>query len=213
MAWRPILSRGFRAFSICSVVVLSAACGGNDDGNGDFGKDVQGVYAIETWTKNESACDVEGADVLATETDKKLGIRRDEFLIPFVVIATCADLDDCASATAGSIFTALGGGAALDKKTASGYASSTGTMIWTHTPTGCTGGLEDAVLTKLGGGRIEFRRETYKFENVPFDTKDDEGDDECSADTLRKAAKDGGCTALEVITAAREADIPPKPSS
>jgi hypothetical protein len=209
------LSAGFlRAFSVGISLVLAAGCSsGDDDAGDDFGKELEGVYAIETWTENASACDVEGPDTLASQTDKKLAIRHDKFVIPFIVVATCTDLDDCANSTAGSIFSALGGGATLEKKTADGYTTEGGELIWSRTSTGCSGLVVEPLLTSLGESRVAFRTSTYKFADVPFDTKNDQGEDDCSAKSLRQAAKDAGCVKLDVITATREADIPPKPSS
>ncbi len=203
----------FRGFLlVCWLGASTSLLGCSNEEPDDFGKDVEGLYGIEEWTQNTAGCDAEGASVLASQTDTKLGIRVDEFFVPFLVVATCTDADDCASSTSGSVFSALGGAATLERESGSGYDTE-GTVSWSTGPDGCTGTLGLARLDKQSGGHVRFETRRYDFENVSPDTTADDGSPDCSADNLRKVAKANGCVQLDVITAVKEGPIPPKPTN
>ena len=57
------------------------------------------------------------------------------------------------------------------------------------------------------------KRLSRRLHRILTDTTGDDGSPECSADNLRKVAKQNGCVQLDVITAVKEGPIPPKPSS
>lgn len=195
------------AWSVVLALTAGLAGCGSEDEESNFGKDVEGVYAIETWTSNENGCDVEGPDVLGSKTDKKLGVKRDEFVVPFLVVSTCADAQDCANQTGGGPFASLGGATILERQSGSAYTTE-GTVAWSTTQTGCTGSVLDARLEKLGGDRVRFETKRHDFENVPPDGKDEEGNPECDGDKLREIGFANPCLQLDAVTAAYEGEMP-----
>jgi hypothetical protein len=186
-----------------SVLVLAlplalAGCGSEDD----FGRDVEGLWGIQTWTENDGTCDSEGPDVAATKSEKFLGIRRDDSFVPVVIVATCVDKPDCASKVSSGVFGALfGQSAVLEKEIANGYGTE-GSISWTINSTGCTGALTLASLTHQSGGKLRFEQKQYAFTDVPTDTTDPHGGGaDCSSKSLRAQALKQPCSKYSVITA------------
>src|SRR5258706_13099176 len=68
-----------------------AACGGALT-------DLEGVYTIDTWTNNTTSCAAEGPSVLATQSDKALFIKEQNFLgTKFINGVKCKDVAECQS--------------------------------------------------------------------------------------------------------------------
>jgi hypothetical protein len=207
--WKPSRREIGALCKALTVLACSSltACG-SDDKKDNFGRDVEGLYADETFTESAAGCEAEGADVLATQADKMLGIRRDDFVVPFLIVAPCMDATDCGDATGGGIFSGLGGAGVLVDRTASGYAGE-GSLSWSPGANGCSGTLLDFALEKLADSRVRFERRSYDFADVPFDTKDEQGNPDCKTDSMRAAAKQQGCSDFRVISAVRQGDLPP----
>lgn len=82
---------------------LSIACGGSDaESGGSTGlsaeavASVEGIYTLDEFRKNPSACDAPGASVLGSLKDELFFIAGgDVFGAKYVMLASCANVDDC----------------------------------------------------------------------------------------------------------------------
>src|SRR5690349_830109 len=71
-------------------VLTVAACGG-----GGGGSSKEGIYMIDTWTRNATACDAEGPSV-ATTHDPFFYLKNENFLgTEFVNLNNCKDSAEC----------------------------------------------------------------------------------------------------------------------
>jgi len=70
---------------------LLVACGGDMTG-------LQGIYTIDSWTRNDTACASEGASILETQGETALYVKVETFVTEkFINVVPCADIADCQS--------------------------------------------------------------------------------------------------------------------
>jgi hypothetical protein len=179
------------------LVLLAAGCGG------DSGTAMEGIYTVSTWTRNATACDVEGMST-ASSHDPLFYIKSESFLgAKFVNVKDCLDVADCkALANDGDtihigMFNFDDGGDSEGWTNRSAFGFESFSM-----PGMCTGSVKVSKLVREGTGvRIEERN----TDAVPFPVSS--GDDECPEDKVEAAAMGQPCTELEVVTAAFNSDF------
>jgi hypothetical protein len=171
-------------------VLALAACGGGSGG----GSSKQGIYTVDTWTRNATACDAEGASVKATH-DPLFYLKNENFLgVTFVNVNGCNDAADCKML-------------ANDKDTIHigqfGFDEGSDSSGWkTHNAFGfasqgqCQGDVTDATLT-FSGTSVRIESRTVDAKPFPVST----GSDECPDEKVEQNAAGQPCTELEVMTA------------
>lgn len=174
--------------SLLACVVL-AACGG-----GGGGSSKQGIYTVDTWTRNGTACDVEGPSVKTTH-DPLFYLKNESFLgVDFLNVNGCNDAAECKTL-------------ANDKDTIHlgqfNFDEGSDSAGWkTHSAFGfvvqgqCQGTVNDATLTFTG---TSLRIEARSIESRPFAPST--GMDECPDAKVEENAQGQPCTELEVVTA------------
>src|SRR5688572_22874034 len=85
---------------LLAYVAVLAACGGSDDGGGGGGSgattELEGIYTLSAWTRNDTGCEAEGPSVLATESEKFLVVRSSSFFGQrFIELVPCTTLAQC----------------------------------------------------------------------------------------------------------------------
>jgi hypothetical protein len=184
-----------------ACLVLLSACGGGDMTG------LQGIYVINTWTENPTACDVEGASVLGGET--ALYIKEENFLgEKFVNVVPCTDIPDCESMAGDSDTIHLGNWGFQEGSDEGGWTNSWGSAFDDFDdPTQCDGTRHDDVLTApaAGGIRLDARTSAEVLFPKPsgvtdcFDLEDD---------AVLAEVEGAACAELEVLTATFDRELP-----
>jgi hypothetical protein len=167
---------------------LLAGCG-SDSKTG-----LEGIYMVSTWTRNPTACDVEGPSV-ATQHDMFFYIKDEDFIgTHFVNVKTCNDLAACDTEANDDGTIHIGEFNFEDGSDKSGWKNHSAFAFATQGQ--CEGGVTDTTMTAASGAiRIEERH----VEATPFPAGT--GSDECPDDKVDQAAAGKPCTELEVVTA------------
>lgn len=175
--------------------VLAVACGGDDPADSAL----QGIYAIDTWTKNEMGCSTEGPDILATRNDKyfyvelyqDLGRRR-------LYTSRCIDLEEC-HAEIGDTIVWLGGQGWVSEGGSDRSGWTGATMYASDGAPGsrpCAGGIIDHRMTSTLGDQVRIASETR---TAPGGFgKDSYG--VCDIDEALAATAGQACEELVVVT-------------
>ena len=183
-----------RCWFLCSLFLV--ACGGDLTG-------LQGVYNIDTWTRNDTACGAEGASILETQGSTALYIKAETFITEkFVNVVPCADTADCEEMAGDDTTIYLGNWIFQDGSDDDGWQSVTYSAFDNFDDdTQCDGTRREAAMTTPaeGGLRIEARtNETIQFAkpsgvtNCFLDIDDAE---------LEDLVGEQACVRLEVLTA------------
>jgi hypothetical protein len=173
-----------RAFLI-AIACSAAACGSLTD--------LEGVYTIDTWTQNSTACDVEGPSVAAIN-DPNFYIKIENFLgHEFVNVVECADVATCAAEAGDDETLHLGGWAFEDGSDDDGWRETTAFAFDMNGT--CTGSVRDTVMTSPASNTV--RIESRERDTQPFPAT---GGD-CSDEDTLAAAEGQPCTTFEVTTA------------
>ena len=172
------------------VMAIAAGCGGGIE------SDLEGIYRIDTWTDNPTACS-EGPSVLADRGDTALYLQAQSLLgTDFLNAETCADVPTCRTTAQGGNSFGLG---FVDGSDDDGWTG-TGAQAGGDGAGGCQGARRDFSLTGATMIRIEIRTVTSQ----PFP---EDGEGFCTTDAALDAAEGQPCTGLEVITATFDSSI------
>ena len=174
------------------VLLAAAGCGGSFT-------ELEGVYNIDTWTRNDASCDAEGGSILEDQTDHSIFVQQQEFLgQEFLAGVLCTDVADCQDKAAED--TLFLGAFNFDKGSDSdGWTG--GIVFAGGGGADCSGGVTDIVMTSSGDSiRIESRTR----QSVPFPPGPDGF---CDSEDAKDAAEGQPCTELEVVTATFADDL------
>jgi hypothetical protein len=180
-----------RAFTIIIGSVVLAGCGD------DFTK-LSGIYTINTWTQNDTACDAEGPSVASTR-EPMFYIRKEDFLgLEFLNVSLCDDLAMCEADAADENTINLGGWSFEEGNDTAGWTDQSAFAFDSNGT--CTGSVRDTIMTSVDRMvRIESReRDVAPFPPVGGD---------CPDEDAVAAAEGQPCTSLEVTTATFMQDI------
>jgi hypothetical protein len=200
---------------LCSLALVTlplslTACGGDgeDPEDGGLTTNLRGIYSIDSWTDNQAGCDAEGASVLETMSDKKLGVKMTEFFgVDILVAVPCADPTDCAeSANAG--FFGIFAGAALfgEGSDAAGWFGDGSSHSVTDGV--CEGNYFTQRMEVIGDKSVKVETKTF---STSFPAEGSSADSECPLEAAKKAAEGQPCETLTVITATFEQPLADPP--
>ena len=196
--------------AITGLVVIGSliACTGAALSVEQTGAELEGIYRLQTHTRNDAGCDLEGESVLGDETAGYLALYTNEAMGKKVVQATaCAGADDCRekaglSRAMGSYWTAFelvfsepGAGGLLGDEVSTGTAS-----MSADDP--CYATVSEHRLQAVDGG-IRIEQRSTVVDEFPKE------DRFCTTAAARAAAREAACSRLVVITAVREGDLEP----
>lgn len=166
-----------------------------------------GVYPMDSWTRNATACDVEGPSVLEGASETLLGVGVTKFFTyKFLVAIPCADDQDCADSVDGGIFAALSGGAAFGRGQGSDAAGwESGSFAYTVADDQCQGRYVKARLSEVADGQLQLDQEGY---DVVFPAEPPDKDDRCPLETAQELANTQPCVSLERIVGTFARELP-----
>lgn len=179
------------------VVLALAACGGNGKPGGGGRTDLDGVYAIQTWDENATACDSAGSSVLDQHAERGLMIKESMFVtIPVVDFHVCTDSTECnMQLDSPTLFLPYMAERGSD---ADGWVSDDDGVPLDDNGV-CHGEDTIATLTSTGSNTVAIRIEHRTVSGFPRDNTN-----HCAYDGLVAAAKQVPCMKLETLTAKRE---------
>lgn len=176
--------------TLAAALLLLASCGGDEK---PF-TDLEGIYTIGSWTRNETGCTAEGPQVPGS--DGFLWIKEGSFFgARFLGVVTCADLPTCRADSAGEV-PILGGWLLGRGNDRDGW---TGEIAWSTTgPSAgtCSGGLTSYRLSQPAAGLVSLRAESRSAPTFP-----ENGQGECDPQDAAALAGPTPCLTLEVVAA------------
>lgn len=188
---------------LCCCLFLLVACGGGEMTS------LEGIYAISSWTQNQTACGAEGDSILESQGQTTLYVKVENFLgAEFVNVVPCTDTGDCEEMAGDSGTIHVGQWGFEEGSDDDGWRN-----VWYSVfdnfedDTQCDGRRVEDVMTapSEGGLRIEHRAsESVLFAKPSGITDCWDIEDDDAADLV------GGppCAELEVLTATYSADLP-----
>lgn len=172
--------------------LLLIGCGGGSDGGG--GTSFEGIYRVDTWTRNLMACDVEGPSV-ATSHEPLFYVKNESFIgAKFVNVNGCDDIATCKMDANDKDTIHIGSFTFEEGDDASGWTTRNAFAFDVQGM--CKGGVIDTQLTITS---TMLRMEQRHVEAVPFPPSS--GEDECPDDKVEMAAQGQPCDELQVVTA------------
>ena len=171
------------------------ACTSNDFV--DAAAQVEGIYRVTTYTRNEQACVPGGASLLTKETFA-FAATQQVLGLAVLDVFSCDDPADCRDKLAKL---GTGGAFGLDF----GFSVSDvqkGVMLGEGASTGfaeggtCTGGEVTRTRLVVEGTTLRLQQEVTAADDYPADA-----DGFCTSDAAKAAARGNACSALEVLTA------------
>ncbi|HTM21628.1 MAG TPA: hypothetical protein VL172_14000 [Kofleriaceae bacterium] len=183
---------------LCALPLL-AACGGDMSG-------LTGVYDINSWTDNPTACDVEGPASGNTET--ALYVKEENFIgTKFLNVNACTDVAECETLAADDDTINIGNWGFTDGNDDDGWVDSNAYAFTNFDdPTKCDATGSETIMTSPAEGmlRIE-RRTTHSAEPYPATGPND---DPCPDAGAEAAVQGQPCDSLEVVTATFNEPLP-----
>jgi hypothetical protein len=174
-----------------AVALAVGACGGDDDGS-----EHEGIYEVDTWTLNDTACGAEGPSVLATQSQTTFYLKLENFLgAKFLNMNFCDDTAECEmlAADEGTIHLGMYG---FEGSDGGGWASEWFSGFPDMNEV-CQGEYVEAALAGTDQGIRVDVRSTAAGGFAP------DADGFCDDEAGKQAAEGQPCTQLEVIAASR----------
>jgi hypothetical protein len=163
----------------------------------DAAAQVEGIYRVTTYTRNDQACVPGGASLLTKETFA-FAATQELFGITLLDVFSCDAPADCraklAKLDAGGGF-GLDFGfsvSSVDREVLVGDGASTGFAEGTV----CIGGEVTRTRLVVEGATLRLQQEITIADSYPADA-----DGFCTTDAAKAAARGNACSALEVLTA------------
>jgi len=200
--------RRLSAFALClAPFVLGCDDDGGSGGGGSLSA-LNGVYPIDTWTQNQTACDVEGPSVLELQASTLLGVGTSDLAgYDFLVAIPCADDQSCADSVDGGIFAALGGGAVFTEGQGNDQEGwETGSLAYAVVDTECQGRFTSARLETVGSQQL--RLDQVGYDLVFPAVGDENSDDRCPVETAQQLSESAPCTSRETIVGTYARPLP-----
>lgn len=174
--------------SLLGLVLIG--CGGGSGGGTSF----EGIFKVDTWTRNPTACDVEGPSV-AQSHEPLFYVKNESFLgAKFVNVNGCVDVAACKMDANDEDTIHIGSFAFEEGDDSAGWTTRSAFAFDVQGV--CKGGVTD---TKLTITRTMLRIEQKHVEALPFPPST--GEDECPDEKVEMAAQGQPCDELEVVTA------------
>lgn len=162
-------------------------------GCGSDGSAMEGIYALDTWSRNDGACDAEGPAV-NTQSQPVFFLKYEKFFgYGALNMRQCADLAECQAEYGEEDTIHLGGPSFDEGDDDSGW---TGQSFFAFGSNGtCSGSVIDYRLDAVGSDGVRIEQRTRDTGDFPANA---EGD--CDEDDIVEAAEGMPCTELEVFT-------------
>ncbi|HEU0031947.1 MAG TPA: hypothetical protein VFQ53_15045 [Kofleriaceae bacterium] len=180
------------------VTVLVIGCG--DSGSDDFARrasEVEGIYQVQAYTRNETACAPGGTSQLGSETFA-FAVRQSFLGQTLLSVMSCASVADCHDKAA-----RVQGGQGVALDFSFGVSEVSGdALVGQGASTGfgidgvCTGGELTATTLTLDGDALAIEQQITVADDYPVDA-----DGFCTTDAARAAADGNTCTQLELLSA------------
>ena len=204
------LPRDLSFLAIAGTVAIGSliACTGAALSVEQAGAELEGIYRLQTHTRNDAGCDLEGESVLDGEAAGFLALYTNEAMgQQFVQATACAGADDCREKA--GLSRAMGTYWAAfdlvfsepDATSLLGDEVSTGTASMSADDP-CYGTVSEHRLEQTERG-IRIEQRATVIDEFPKD------DRFCKTEAARAAAGDSACSRLVVITAVRDGDLEP----
>ena len=196
--------RLFRVGFVCLLLAMTPIVGCGGASVEEVASQLEGVYLVEAWNRNEEGCDTEGGSILDQLEETNLVLAPGEAMgQPYLETVSCSDPADC-EAKAEAIpkngsFVAWYTFTFTEAKTANElYGEYASTGFSSSDSDVCTQGeLADRSLQALSDGTIRIEERT----RVADHPKDSRG--YCTTEGTKAAAEGKACSQLQVITASR----------
>jgi hypothetical protein len=179
----------------CCLLVSVAACGDSSSSRYDeLAASMEGIYSVQTYTRNEAACAPGGDSQLGTDVFAVVA-RESVFGTKYLSVRSCGSIAECRAVLAGQ-------GAGHDFTFAvytpddDGSLSGEGRSTGFGDGTTCREGEVTATTLTLAGGALRVEQQITIADDYPVDS---EGF--CSTDAAAAAAAGNSCSQLEVMTA------------
>jgi len=190
-------------FGLVFALLLVACTGGGDM------TDLEGIYTIASWTRNDADCNAEGASILETQGQTALYVKIETFITEkFVNVVPCTDTADCEEMAGDSDTIHLGQWGFEEGSDDDGWqVISYSAFDNMSDDTQCDGTRHEAVMTSPaeGGLRLEARSsETVQFAKPSGITDCWDVEDDDAAGLVGEPA----CAELEVLTATYVSGLP-----
>ena len=194
--------------AIAGLVVIGSliACTGAALSLEQTGAELEGIYRLQTHTRNDAGCELEGESVLDGEAAGYLALFTNEAMGEQYVQATaCANADDCrekatlsrAMGTYWAAFEIVFSEADVDGLLGDEVSTGSASM---SADDPCYGTVAEHRLEAVEGA-IRIEQRATVIDEFPKDGRF------CTTDAARAAAREAACSRLVVITAVREADL------
>jgi len=197
-------TRTLKTLAVVGLIVGIAGCGGTSDSAAldRWSAQVEGVYRIDAWTRNQAACDAEGASILNGAGDYMAVFSASDVFGDSIQAVECAHPADCHadvaaaraqlpwSSTFSYRFQTAGDTTLKGVQVSTGYADSvSGT---------CSNAfMTNLVLTRPADGQVQVEGRTVTVDH-PADAAG-----VCWTSDTQKAAAGKPCNQLEVVKATR----------
>jgi hypothetical protein len=176
------------------VLAALAGCGG------DSGSALEGIYVIVDWTENTAACS-DGPSIFP-QAETAMYIKNENFLgTKFLNGMLCADVAECEELAGDDETIHLGGYYFEEGNDEDGWTG--GSFFGTTDDQGnCMGDFFEYVLQGTNQGVV------IETRTIPVDGFPEDEDGFCDYQDAKDAAEGRACTALEVVTADFESELP-----
>jgi hypothetical protein len=184
----------------CAVLLMALATGACGGGSMS---EFEGIYQANSWTRNDTACDTEGASILETAFETDFYIKEENFLgAKFLNVKFCADQADCEMLASDSETIHLGMWGFDRGSDGNGWTSEFYSGF-PDTNNLCQGEFVTTKMTGMSGQSVRIEvREVTAGGFAP------DSDGFCDDDAGKAAAEGQPCTSLEVMTANFTAELP-----
>lgn len=171
------------------ALLATTACGGGSN------TDLEGIYTVDAWNRNSTACDEAGAMDVKAQHEGFFYIKSESILgEDFVNVEGCVDLGECDSKANDSDTIHIGNFTFEDGSDSKGWTSKSAFAF--NVQGQCMGGVTTRTMTSTA---TTVRIEERHVEALPFAPST--GDDECPDAKVEQNAAGQPCDQLEVVTA------------
>lgn len=179
------------------ALLVLAACGGGDDGGGGGGAmtELEGIYTIDEWTRNDTGCATEGPSILSGQFAKLVIVRSNSFFGQrYIELIPCSTLDQCRLEAADTATVLSEFGSVNEGSDNAGWTG--GRVTAGGSGGSCSGTVTNTTLTSTAAMMIQIDAETHPTGPFPTDA-----DGFCTTDDAQAAAASQPCDGLDVVRA------------
>jgi len=156
---------------------------------------LEGIYTISEWTRNDTGCAAEGPSILSGQLAKLVIVRTNSFFgQSYIELIPCSTLDQCRLDAAGSATVISEFGSVNEGSDSAGWTG--GRVTAGGSGGSCSGTVTNTTLTSTAATMIQIDAETHPTGMFPTDA-----DGFCTTDDAQEAAASQPCDGLDVVRA------------